>query len=657
MSLTIRKLWRKCGEDAKFFCISTKVPNTENTWKDHFFRPDQFEDIPEFLQEHHHLELYFCPHGFNRRSRTLEEVVAPKLLWADLDEVNPELIPDRLKPTVAIQSSEGRFVGLWVLTDKAVTEDLNKRLNKHICPESHSSWIFTKALRMPGTNNRKYRPPQKVMLLWDDGPKYTYGQLDKLLPNVGEPKQSGSTAREIFNKYRKHIDVSLQREIFRGQPKKGVRSEMIWKIIMAFLEAGATEDEIYEVVHVSPWNKFAGLRTEERSIRKQIAKAFGDKLTGHGNKVKPKHKKTELEADLDDGKYNEAEETRELQVLQMSEVEEEDVDWLWPGRLPKNELVILEGDPGVGKSFLAQYIGCRVADGKKLPMEYPTGDKPEKGRVLYFDLENDAARVTKKRLVANGLKNLKDFYQVAAPLSIDDPDDMELVFEVMNKIKPVLVVFDTINNYIGGADIHNSKEATQALTPFSQLARNFNCTVIVLRHLTKNSKGTSALYRGQGSIAQTGVARVVLSVGRVENYVDDDEDTTKYVGMAVTKNNLAHMGKTLVYHIDYDVKAKGGYDDKAKIDIDGYIDLDADELLGPREEKKKGKESKDGGEKNALANAEAFLLDQLNQGQKVKFSKLLDEAEVSSVTHRELRMAAKKLKVVKEKGFWSLATK
>lgn len=652
MSLTIRKLWRK-QEDAKFFCVSTKVPNTENTWKDHFFRPDEFDDLPEFLSKHQHLEIYFCPHGFNRRSRTLEESVTPKLLWADLDEVNPELIPDKFKPTVALQSSEGRFVGLWVLTDKPMTLQLNKRLNKKLCPESHSSWILTKALRMPGTKNRKYNPPQKVTLLWDDGPKYTYAQLDKLLPNEEEPQVSGKTAREIFNKYRKHIPVDLQREIFRGSPKKGVRSEMIWKIIMSFVEAGADEDEIYEVVHVSPWNKFAGLRTEERSIRKQIAKAFGDKLSGSGKYVKPKHKRTEREADDEDDKYNEAEEKREIQVLNMSEVVEEEVDWIWPGRLPRGELVILEGDPGVGKSFLAQWIGCKIADGKHLPTEYKsTGFKAIQGRVLYFDLENDAARVTKKRLVANGLKNMKDFYQVAAPLSIDDDEDTELMYDVINKIKPTLVVFDTLNNYIGRADIHNSKEATQALTPFSQIARKFDCTVIVLRHLTKNSTNTSALYRGQGSIAQTGVARIVLSVGRIDDFSDDEEDDTRYVGMAVTKNNLAHMGETMVYHIQYEKGAKGGYDANAHLHYDKYIDLNADDLLGSDKKGKSG--GKDNGDKQAVANAESFILDNLKDGKKVKFSVLIDKAEEVSISHKELRIAAKKLKVTKDGGRWYL---
>lgn len=655
MSLVIRKLWRK--QEGTFFCISTKVPNKDGTWKDHFFRKDQFDDIPQFLKEHAHLELYFSPHGYSRRSRTVDEAVAPQLMWADLDEVNPELIPDKYKPTIAVQTSEGRFMGLWVLTDKATTLELNRRLNMEICPESHSSWIFTKALRMPGTMNRKYLKPQKVILLWDDGPKYTFVQMDRNLPKLDQPSVSGSNAREIFKKYRKHIDVDVQREIFKGNPKKGVRSEVMWKIIKSFIEAGADEDEVYEVIKVSPWNKFKGLRTEERSIRKQIAKAFDEKLTGYGQE-KPKHKQSQKEELSESDSYDADTDKKKLNLLRMDEVQEEEVEWLWPGRLPMGELVILEGDPGVGKSFLAQWLAVRVADGHKLPQEYPTSFKPIMGKTLYFDLENDAARVTKKRLVASGLKNLGNFIQVASPLTMEDEDDMELIYEAMNEIKPVLAIFDTINNYIGRADIHNSKEATQAFTPFSQLARKFNCTVIVLRHLTKTSQGTSALYRGQGSIAQTGVARVVLTVGQIGEHSDFEEEE-KWVGCAVTKNNLAHKGQTLVYKIEYDAKAKGGYDDKAHILIhpDRFTNLDADALLASRDGKEKGKKSDKMTDTEGKDQAKAFLLELLKDGNIVAFEKLLKSANSSGITHKDLNAAAKEMGVKKNKGDWFLDLK
>lgn len=663
MSITIRKLWRK--QEGKFFCISTRVPNVDNTWKDHFFRRDQFFEIPKWLDEHSHLDLYFCPHGFNRRSRTADESVAPKVLWADLDEVNPELIPDKLKPTIAIQSSEGRFVGLWELTDKPMTLELNKRLNGHICPESHSSWIFTKALRMPGTLNRKYKPPHKVTVLWTDGPKYTYSKLDKLLPNPDESKVSGNTAREVFNKYRKWIPVDVQRDMFGTAAIPGKRSEMMWKIMLHFIEAGASEEEVYEIVKVSRWNKFAGMRYEERSIRRQIAKAFSQKLADGPKKIKKKHLKEEPFDDEDRPEWLDKEDDEEedgdapfhFNIHSLKDVEERDIDWLWPGKIPRGELTILEGDPGVGKSFFAHWIGAQVCDGNRLPTEYPAGLKPIKGNVAYFDFENDPGTTTKKRIKAAGCKNLDKFYQIEEQFTMGDKKFEKALDDLMDTIDPQLVVFDTLNHYLGvKGDINNSKDATQALAPFHKFARKYHCAVVVLRHLNKGSTTMKAIYRGQGNIAQTGVARVVLSCAKLDNATDEYEGEG-WVGMGTTKNNLSALGKTLVYKIEFDPMSKKGHDDKAHIVIHGFIDKTSDELLAPADHKRESKKDREMSDKQAKEGATSFLLSLLNGGDIKTRDEVMELAEKAGFTQKDIYAASQELPVRKKKGEWWLDTR
>lgn len=661
MSITIRKLWRK--QEGKFFCISTRVPNVENTWRDHFFRPDQFFEIPKWLEEHSHLDIYFCPHGYNRRSRTVEEAVLPKLLWADLDEVNPELIPDKLKPTIAIKSSEGRFVGLWVLTDKEMTLELNKRLNHHICPESHSSWILTKALRMPGTLNRKYSPPHKVTVLWSDGPKYTYAKLDRLLPVLDESVVTGNNAREIFNKYRKWIPVALQREMFGTAAVPGKRSEMMWKIIKSFIEAGADEDEIFEVIRVSRWNKFTGMRNEDRSLRRQIAKAFSEKLADKPKKLKKKHQKAEQYEDderpewLDQEQEDDEDEDKPFafNIQSLDKVEERDIEWLWPGKVPMGELTILEGDPGVGKSFLVHWLAAQVCDGRRLPTEYPSGVKPVKGKVVYFDFENDPGTTVKKRIKATGCKNLENFFQIEDPFVMGDKKYEEALERLMDQIKPKLVVFDTLNHYLGSkGDINNSKDATQALAPFLQFARKYGCAVVVLRHLTKAKDNVKAIYRGQGSIAQTGVARVVLSCAKLDG-ISDEYEGEGWVGMGTTKNNLSALGKTLVYRIVFDPQASKGHDDKAYVDMQGFIDKTSEELLAlhSEKEKRKGKE-KGMSDEEALELAKSFLLEALKDRKPKTRTELIEAAEKSGLSPKDIYRASRELPIEKAKGDWWL---
>ena len=100
MKNVIIELWKR--QPGKYFCISTKSP--AGKWKDHFFSPDDFGSIKQFLRDHDDHDIYFCPHGFNRRVRQKEEAVIPNLLWADLDYSDPrnEKLFKGLKPTTAV---------------------------------------------------------------------------------------------------------------------------------------------------------------------------------------------------------------------------------------------------------------------------------------------------------------------------------------------------------------------------------------------------------------------------------------------------------------------------------------------------------------------------------------------------------------------------
>ncbi|MCP4583666.1 MAG: AAA family ATPase [candidate division Zixibacteria bacterium] len=50
----------------------------------------------------------------------------------------------------------------------------------------------------------------------------------------------------------------------------------------------------------------------------------------------------------------------------MADVEAEEVDWLWFPYIPKGKLTLLEGDPGVGKSWVSLAIATAVSLGKGL---------------------------------------------------------------------------------------------------------------------------------------------------------------------------------------------------------------------------------------------------------------------------------------------------
>jgi len=612
----ITDIWSK--QPGKFFCISTK--DGGGKWKDHFFAPEDFGKIKKFLRDNDDCDIYFCPHGFNRRVRQKSEAVIPNLLWADLDFADPKNM--KPKPTIAIESSPGRFVGLWVLKGP-MTESMNRRLT-YMVEADHGGWDLTQVLRFPGTKNFKYKSAPKVRPLWTDGPKYSVKKMEKYLPEE-EEEEGGEilSAAEVFEQYQDKLPRWVRRELVAKRVKgRADRSEMLWKLENACVEAGMSLDEAFAVIKRSAWNKFAGRRTEESQLRRELQKVIENQFREKPKGADKRHRKSDQEESED-----EKEPKGRFIFKAMKDIEEEETDWVWYPFLARKELSILEGDPGLGKSYLAMIVAGSIAKGSKLPCPRK-GQKRVKGPVVYFDIENNAASVTKVRLTYNGFDDLGNYYPIEQAFSIDDEDAIEEIYEYLEDIKPALIVFDTLNAYIGKADTHKGSESTQAMNLFRDLAKDFNCAVLVIRHLTKGSG--PAMYRGQGSISFTGTARMVMSVGV------DPEDTETRV-MAMTKNNLAPVPRGLRFRIE------GRKKNRSEFIWDGFTDLNAQQIMDASSEaRSKGTVG------TSIQDAMEFLESTIT-GTAIDEAKLYRMAEKRSISAKMLERAASKMSIKKKK--------
>src|SRR5215510_9339709 len=82
-------------------------------------------------------------------------------------------------------------------------------------------------------------------------------------------------------------------------------------------------------------------------------------------------------------------------VIRLSTVEPKDVDWLWPGRIPRAMLTLLVGDPENGKSYVTLDLAARVSTGRDWP-DGATGSAP--ADVLILQAEDDPAVTLRPRL-------------------------------------------------------------------------------------------------------------------------------------------------------------------------------------------------------------------------------------------------------------------
>ena len=508
----LRRVWKDI--DTPFIGLGRKTVETDRFHRE-VMEKGNWDEIKRFLRRYADQNVYANVCGFKGPRATNDNAVWGPWMYADLDARDPRKI--ELKPTIAIQSSPGRYVGLWRLKDGDNDSELNRKLTWFLCKDK-SGWEGAKVLRLfTGVHNYKYTNEPVVKLLWDNGPEYSRAEVEEFVKPVKLIKPKPVIDRDL-GYYKLKLGGRVCKMIRDGTiitlDGEEDRSKVSNFLISLMAEKGVPQEIAARLME--PWNDITGKYKDDNRLEADIERIY------------EKHETV---------KDNEREEDR---PLSMAEVGEQDTEWVWMDYLARGEITILEGDPGIGKSFLAQMVSKCICDGEKLP----TFGKATalQGKVLHFDSENAMGKVTKKRLMYNGLQNPQNFYQYDRTWSLDDDDDMDRVYRWMNEIKPVLVVFDVINRYLGNTDSSSTKEVTHCIDVGAQLARDFNCAVLMLRHLTKSSKDR-AIYRGTGSIAFSGGARLVFTTG---NRPDGDEG--EHV-ITTTKNNLGPWVPALTWSI------------------------------------------------------------------------------------------------------------
>jgi hypothetical protein len=267
----------------------------------------------------------------------------------------------------------------------------------------------------------------------------------------------------------------------------------------------------------------------------------------------------------------------DLGVVCLADVAPERVDWLWPGRIPRGKLVILEGDPKVGKSTLALDLAARVTTGSPMPDD---ARLPGPGTVIVMTAEDGLADTVRPRLDAAGADPARVHAWESVPVLDDDgnptgirppsiPQDLGALECLIIRHRAVLVVVDVLSAYLGaGVDGHRDQDVRRALMPLAKLAERTGAAIVVIRHLNK-SGGSHAMYRGGGSIGIAGAARSILLCAPDP----DDESETRRV-LAVTGCNIAAPVPALAYHL-----APAVEHDCARVMWDGTSEHTSDTLL------------------------------------------------------------------------------
>jgi predicted ATP-dependent serine protease len=296
----------------------------------------------------------------------------------------------------------------------------------------------------------------------------------------------------------------------------------------------------------------------EAEEKLKLAKTFEDPVERDETVTWVSQEIRQLEAALArrNGKPSKAVEPKARLIATMDEIKAEKVDWLWSNRIPLGRLTLLDGDPGVGKSWLALAIASAVTKAEALP----SGEKPRSpGNVLLMSCEDGLGDTVRPRLDQLGA----DVSKIAVP----DPTrglatamlNASFIEQAVKQLGPKLVIIDPIAAFSGRRNTQRSDEVRELLSPLMALAERYVFACLLIRHFTKMD--AKALYRGSGAIDFVAACRSLFLI------VESDEQPDARV-LAHVKNSLGPKVSSITFTIDANGFRWGN-----------EINVDADELL------------------------------------------------------------------------------
>lgn len=217
-----------------------------------------------------------------------------------------------------------------------------------------------------------------------------------------------------------------------------------------------------------------------------------------------------------------------LKVYRMSDVEAQEVEWLWKPFIPIGEFTIVEGIEGLGKSWVSCAIACAVAGGQRLPFDDETPVVP--GNVLLLSAEDSLETSVKPRLESLGAESARIF-AINQVFSLHDVQYLKHFEAVVAMYMPKLVILDPMFSFTGGRDLNKESDSRPIARKLIEIAQHYNCGIVGIRHVGKSKRNGDARNAGLGSVAWRASARSVLLVGK-------DEETGERA-ICQTKSNLA----------------------------------------------------------------------------------------------------------------------
>ena len=322
--------------------------------------------------------------------------------------------------------------------------------------------------------------------------------------------------------------------------------------------------------------------------------------------------------EIADGKYireaiyglKEPPQEETVEIIRMSEVDTQTVEWLWEPYIPFGKVTIVQGNPGEGKTTFALRLAAACTNRKPFP--HMAAHEPF--NVIYQTAEDGLGDTIKPRLMEAeaDLDRILVIDESKQGLSLSD----ERIERAIRQTGARLIILDPIQAYVGEkTDMNKANEIRPMFRRLAEIAERTGCAVILIGHLNKAAGGQSA-YRGLGSIDFRAAARSVLLIGRVKR-----EPNVRVI--VHDKSSLAPEGKPIAFCLD----------PETGFSWIGEYDITADELLS----------GAGGNTATKTEQAERLILDLLADGKELASEDLVKAAAEAGISERTVQNAKRNM--------------
>ena len=547
--------------------------------------------IPNLKEPPGHADQYFCPVVFSEPKRKKEFALPTNLLWADLDPVHPDSC--RIKPSVAWESSPGRYQALWFLTAE-VPPDEAAALSKRIAYADggdKGGWDLTQVLRIPGTKNHKYESAPEVRLLWAKSRAYSVEEIRGAYPPVNGEAQPEVTAvnplpEATIQTALATLPVGMRKRLF--QSPDGDRSLELQKLTRDLVRSGVSPEIVFHLIQRSTWNKFAGRNDEQVQLLKQVNSAVAAVVV---DKAKKKEKLTSI--------------TPQVEIIEDMKVHRWDnfmsiptqLRWLVDDGWVEGSVGFISGRSKSYKTWIALDLALSIVSGAPFLGRYAVR---KTGPVLLIQ-EEDPTSVLQERLrliskskgmlpkLVAARSNYIEVEYPEYPLHIINLQGFNLgseqkvaqVRKLIAEINPVMVILDPLIVLLpSGVDEYKGGQISQVLQSVKMWREEFGCSVAIVHHWNKgkSEEGERFAEHMYGSFAFHAWLESALHVmpiipeeagEKIDTVIVEREFKAAPSGRSLRMKFVIDSVKDYTYQVQFDDNVKVGPREQAILDMIG----------------------------------------------------------------------------------------